>query len=428
MARSSSIIGSRKGVLFIDGVNTISLAKKYGTPLLLTSERRLISNYERLESAFRKRYRNFRIRYAVKSNPNPSIIAIIAKSGGGADVASVGEIDIALMAGVSRDRITFSPNNVSADEFRYAIDRHIPVNFDDIGQYELALRYANPDLVSFRLNPGFGKGEFHGIITAGPQAKFGIPEAYIMKCYALAKKSGVKRFGIHAMGGSNVLTPEYFAAITSKVTEVAGRIAGTIGIEFEFIDIGGGFGVPYRKGEHDLDIERTARLVVGKFRERCDTFGLGNPTLMVEPGRYLVADTTILLGTVNNVKQYSKTFIGTDIGMNVLIRPALYNAHHEILVANRMGRPNSGKATVVGQICENTDAIARDRSLPSISAGDTLAVLNAGAYVYSMSNQYNSIPRPMELLITKTGKEVVIRRRETKKDVLSTVVSHKRVS
>ncbi len=425
MALSSELIANRHGRLYFDGIDATVLAKKYGTPLLITSERRLIDNYSRIVSAFRKNYRNFRINYAIKANPNPNIIAIIAKRGGGTDVASVGEIDIALMAGVPRDRIMFSPNNVSAEDFRYAIDRHIPVNFDDIGQYELALRYANPDLVSFRLNPGFGKGEFPGIVTAGPQAKFGIPETHIMKCYALAKKSGVKRFGIHAMGGSNVLSPEYFAAITSRITEVAGRIAKKIGIEFEFIDIGGGLGVPYRNEDHDLDIERTAKLVVDRFRDGCDKSDLGNPTLTVEPGRYLVADTTILLGTVNNVKRYSKTFIGTDIGMNVLIRPALYNAHHEILVANRMGRPNSGKATVVGQICENTDAIARDRSLPSVSVGDTLAVLNAGAYVYSMSNQYNSIPRPMELLITKTGKELVMRRRETKEDVLRTVIFHK---
>ena len=425
MARLSGIISSRDGNLIFNGVNTISLAKRYGTPLLVTSEIRLIENYTRLASSFGKFYDKFRINYAVKANPNPNILSILRKIGAGADAASTGEIDIGLKAGVPEEKVIFSPNNAALSDFKYAIDKRIAVNFDDIGQYEIAGRYRNPELVSFRLNPGFGRGAFPGIVTAGPDAKFGIPAEQIMKCYALAKRSGVERFGIHAMGGSNVLDPRYFAAVTSRITEIAGQIADKLDIEFEFIDIGGGLGVPYKEQDHELDITKTARLVAETFKERCKEFGLGRPWLTMEPGRYLVADTTILLGTVNNVKNYSRAFIGTDIGMNVLLRPALYGAYHRILVASKMNMPNRIKGTVVGQICENTDVIAKDRSLPVVNVGDIVAVLNAGAYVYSMSNQYNSIPRPMEVLITRRKKEVVIRRRETKEDVLRTVVFHK---
>ncbi len=399
-----------------------SIAKKYGTPLLVTSENKLRENCRRLKGAFDRNYGYSAFKYAIKANPNPKIVSIIADEGFGADASSPAEIEFALASGMKRDDILFSPNYASRQELVHALKEGVAINFDDLGQFETLSRFGVPKVVSFRLNPGFGSGEFAGIVTGGPNAKFGIPPADIEKAYRIAKDEGVERFGIHMMTGSNVLDPKYFADITSKMLKTAGRISKSVGIGFEFVDIGGGFGVPYRMGENELDIERTARVVAGAFREGCERYGLEKPRLMVEPGRYLVADTTVLLGTVNHVKRYAKTFIGTDVGMNTLLRPALYGAYHEVALANRMKAKVLERASVTGEICENTDVIANDRMLPVARDGDVVAFFNAGAYVYGMSSNYNSRPRPAEALIRSSGRVALIRRHETTKDLFSTLV------
>lgn len=398
----------------------VSLARVHGTPLLVTSESRISENFSRLKNAFERHYGKVAIKYAVKANPNPALIKLLAGRGAGMDASSNAEIDFALAAGVAREKIMFSPNYASVSELRYAIDAGVPINFDDVGQFRSISDYGLPGLVSFRLNPGFGKGEFPGITLSGPDSKFGIPDSHILDAYGAAMDSGAKRFGIHMMCGSNVLDPEYFGVITSKILDTAGRIKSELGIRMEFVDIGGGFGVPYRPGERSLDIEKTAEIVAAEFKLKLAEHGLGEPQLMMEPGRYLIADTTVLLGTVNHVKRYEKTFVGTDVGMNLLLRPALYGAYHELYVVTRPEASPAITADVVGEVCENTDAIARDRRLPEVSAGDIIAVMNAGAYVYGMSSQYNGRPRPAEVLITAAGKQLVIRRRETSADLMAT--------
>ncbi len=418
---TENCFGSSDGRLRMDSVDLTGLARKYGTPLLVTSERRLVGNFRRLDSAFRKHYTNLSINYAIKANPNPSIISVLAREGARADASSIAEVGFARMGGVKMERILFSPNYAYVEELKYALDKDLAINFDDIGQLEALAEYGVPKLVSFRLNPGIGAGEFRGLVTAGPLAKFGIPARHIGRAYRLAKERGAQRFGIHMMAGSNVLRPEHFASTTAKTMDVAGAISEKLGIDFEFVDIGGGFGVPYRPEERPMDIERTARLVTGVFKDKCSEYGMGKPTLMLEPGRYLVADTTVLLGAVNHVKRYSRTFIGTDIGMNVNMRPALYGAYHEVAIANRMNERAAERASVTGQICENTDIVARDRRLPAARIGDIIAMFNAGAYVYSMSNQFCSRPRPAEVLVKRSGAVKLIRRRESMKDLCSTL-------
>ncbi len=406
----------------IDSTILANLAKEYGTPLLVMSENRLIDNYQRLESAFKKNYGNIAIKYAIKANSNPAIIRTLSGLGAGMDASSVPEIEIALGAGVDRNRIMFSPNYASRSELEFALNAGLVINFDDIGQFRMLSDIGVPDCVSFRLNPGFGKGEFPGITLSGPESKFGIPTSHILEAYKAAKDSGVKRFGMHMMCGSNVLDAEYFAIITSKILDSAGALKSKLGITPEFIDIGGGFGVPYKPEEKPLDIQKTAELVSREFKEKSEKYGLGGLQLMMEPGRYIVADTTVLLGTVNYIKEYEKMFIGTDIGMNLLLRPALYGAYHDISVITKPGAKASITADVVGEVCENTDAIARNRMLPRVSAGDIISVANSGAYVYGMSSQYNGRPRPAEVMVKSDGNTVLIRRRETTKDLLSTTV------
>jgi len=193
-------------------------------------------------------------------------------------------------------------------------------------------------------------------------------------------------------------------------------ISEKVGIDFDFIDIGGGFGITYEQEDRALNIDRLAMKITKKFKEKISKSNLGEPFLYMEPGRHIVGDAGVLLTRVNSVKKAHKTFVGVDAGMNTLIRPALYGAYHRMCVGNKLNRRTYGKVDIVGQICENTDYLARDRLMPRIEKDDILAVLNAGAYCFSMSSQYNGRPRAAEILLGSRVK--VIRKRETFKDLL----------
>jgi diaminopimelate decarboxylase len=197
-----------------------------------------------------------------------------------------------------------------------------------------------------------------------------------------------------------------------KLLSIAKRVHDEVGIVFEFIDIGGGFGVPYKPEDQEFDLAAFTSKVVVPFKGKVAEYGLGKPFLCIEPGRYLVCDAGILLTTVNTVKvTSSKKFVGVDAGFNTLVRPTMYGSYHPILVANKLGAADKETYDVVGPICESGDVLAKDRELPVIEEDDLLAVLNAGAYGFSMSSQYNGRPRAAEVLI-RQGKSVVIRERE----------------
>lgn len=411
---------NKSGILHLENTDLNEIADKYGTPLYVTSSNRIAENYSRINEAFSSRYKKFSIKYAVKANSNPHIISILASLGSGADVSNLNELIIAERSGVNIENMLMTPNNLGAMELREASKRGVAINFDDIGQMESISNFL-PRTVSFRVNPGIGRGEFPGTVTAGPKAKFGIPEEHVGEAYNSAKENGAEKFGIQMMTGSNVLDPEYFGVVTSKLFEIVNEISDQIGITFDFIDIGGGFGIPYRQGESELDIQRVAELVTENLKVKFGDSGKEIPALFIEPGRYLVADSTVLLGTVTNVKSYGKTFVGTDAGMNTLLRPALYGAYHPLTLVKRLDEESSITADVVGQICENTDRIAEERELPNVVPGDRIAVFNAGAYGYAMSNQFNGHGRPAEVLIAN-GKDRLIRKRETLEDLVRNVV------
>lgn len=408
------------GVLAIDGLKATDLVQKFGSPVYVTSKTRLEKNFKRLHEAFSDHYPRISIKFAVKANSNPNIINVFQKLGGGADVSNFNELLIAKRAGIMPDNILMSPNNLGREELYKASREGVIINFDDITQLELV--EDNPPLVAcFRVNPGVGKGEFPGTTTAGPNVKFGIPEEKIVAAYRKAKELGIKRFGIQMMTGSNVLDPEFFGASTSRLLRIASKVSGETGIDFEFIDIGGGFGVPYRPGEVELDLQGVAKSVSSAIRNEFEPQGKDLPILFLEPGRLLAADSTVLLASVTTVKSYGKIFVGTDAGMNTLLRPALYGAYHPIEVANRLDESTAYTANIVGQICESTDRLGENREIPEVKYGDIIAVFNAGAYGYSMSNQFNGHGRAAEVMISN-GNAELIRRAETVEDLLSNVV------
>jgi diaminopimelate decarboxylase len=240
-----------------------------------------------------------------------------------------------------------------------------------------------------------------------------------VQAYSQAKAGGIRKFGIHMMTGSNVLKFDYFVSVTRKLFQIAEEIAKNVGLTFEFVDIGGGFGVPYKPDEPALEIEALGSHIGSLFKEFVEKGNIGEPYLMIEPGRFVISDSTILLGRVHHIKKtWGRIFVGTDIGMNTILRPALYGAYHHIYVANRPLTKPDTVVTVTGQVCENTDVLAKDRTLPQINVGDVIVVMNAGAYGFSMSSQYNTRPKPVEVLVND-GQAETIRERETVGDFIA---------
>lgn len=405
---------NRNNRLFLENHDLCELCSIHGTPLLVTSEKRLRGNYRRIHDAFSSLYSHFGIRYAIKSNSNPAVISILRDEGSGMDVSSINELNIARYCGVSVDKILFSPNNASRDELMEALKIGAAINFDDIGQMNV-LRGKHPETASFRINLNIEKGEFPGTTTAGPNAKFGMPESYAAEAYEKAREIGVRKFGIHVMIGSNVLSPDHFGHVSREIFNAAGRISQKTGIKFDFIDLGGGFGVPYRPGDKELDIDNVASSVIDNLEKASTQYGLGKPELLIEPGRYISADTTVLLGKVTNIKKYTKTFVGTDIGMNILLRTPLYGSYHHMVLANDLSRALSGTKEIVGQICENTDRIAKEREFPEAKIDDIIAVFTSGSYVSSMSSTYNGRARAKEILLSD-GRVDVVRERDEFED------------
>jgi diaminopimelate decarboxylase len=407
---------NRKGILYIDGVSATDLLK-YDTPLYVISETRIRNNFRHVREALSQNYKKIRIYYACKANTNLSVLKILESEGAYIDAVSPGEVFLALKAGFSADRILYTGTSVRDDELHNLAKAGISVNVDSASQLRRILEQGKHEFLSFRINPEIGAGHHDHCITAGKNAKFGIWEQQAANAYAAAKKAGVKRFGIHMHIGSGILNIEPFALALDKLLSVAKMVHDHAGVDFEFIDMGGGLGVPYRPEEPDLDLACFSDILLSLFKKRIAEYGLGEPAFCVEPGRYLVADASVLLTAVNTVKETPfKKYIGVDAGFNTLVRPTMYGSYHHILVANKLNEPENEVYDVAGPICESGDLLAKERKLPKINEGDVLAVLNAGAYGFAMSSQYNSRPRAAEVLVKK-GKIAVVRGREKNGDL-----------
>jgi diaminopimelate decarboxylase len=409
---------NRNGDFYVDGVSTVKLAKKYDTPLYVISEKRIRENYNRLRKALTSNYNKVRIYYAAKANSNLSVLKILENVDAYLDVVSPGEVSMALTSGFPPDRIMFTGTSVRTDELEFLINSNVTINVDSLSQLDRLLKLSVPNILSVRVNPEVGAGLHSHVITAGKQSKFGLWEADALKAYETAKNAGVERFGIQMHVGSGVLDPKPFVQALENLLNIAKKVHEKLGITFEFVDMGGGLGVPYKPEDKELDLTIFSEKVLSVFKSRIEKDGLGEPFFCVEPGRYLVADASILLTAVNTVKVTPfKKFIGIDAGFNTLVRPTMYGAYHHIVVANRLNAPEEATCDVVGPICESGDALAKDRRLPMVQEGDLLAVLNAGAYGFAMSSQYNARPRAAEVLV-KYGKVRLVREREELDDLV----------
>ncbi len=406
------------GELFVDGVSTLKLAEEFGTPLYVMSETRVRDNYRRLNSAFSSKYEKTRIFYAAKANTSLSILRILKNEGAGVDTVTTEEVFTALRIGFPHDRVLFTGTSVKTDELEYLLSKRVLVNVDSLSQLRRLLTIDVPKVLSVRINPEFGAGHHEHVITAGKTSKFGVWEKDALEAYQTARKAGVQKFGIHMHIGSGIMDADPFMKAADQLLSIAKNIRENAGVTFDFVDFGGGIGVPYKPREREVNLELFSDRLVSLFKKRVEEYSLGEPELWLEPGRYLVADAGILLTKVNTLKFTPfRKFAGIDAGFNTLVRPAMYGSYHHVVVANKLNDASTEEYDLAGPLCESGDILARERLLPKLSEGDLLAVLNAGAYGFSMSSQYNSKPRPAEVLVNK-GRYELIRKRETIKDLL----------
>jgi diaminopimelate decarboxylase len=416
----------RDNHLYVGNFDTNSLAREFGTPLYVTDEERIYEKYRQYERALSSRYGNARILYAAKANGNLSIMRALADLGAGADVFSAGELELALKAGMKPGDLLFNGSSKTPSDLALAVAKDVCVSvdsLDELHQLDAAAKASGRKArISFRVNPALHIPTHPKIATGIATSKFGIASGLITAAYreALACRN-ILPVGVHCHIGSQILEIDPFVKAAGVMGAIAKELTD-IGVNLEFVDLGGGLGIPYR---HDSDPAPTpedyARAVVPVFLDSISKAGI-SPALWVEPGRYLVADSTVLLTRVNSVKQAHKNFVNVDAGFNLLVRPVMYDSYHEVLVANKASAPGSKIYSIAGPICETGDILANDRTLPEIRAGDLIAILDAGAYGFAMSSQYNCRPRCAEVLLR--GKEKsLMRRAETTDDVTSPMVN-----
>jgi diaminopimelate decarboxylase len=415
------MLNTKEGEIFIENFSVSQLCEEFGTPLYVYSSQKIKNNFIETLNTARKYYPNFELFYAIKACNNPNIANILIKEGAGIDAASINEIKLAKLLGLNGCKIMFSGNFLSDEDLKEGLDSGAIINLDDISLLPRLLKFGTPEIISFRINPGYGDSNVGEWVTnAGPKAKFGLHPNHVHDAYNNAKKAGIKRFGVHMMPGSCLLEPEYFFKITKMLLDIVIPIFKTLQIDIEFIDLGGGLGIPYENKEIPLDLDKTMRGISKIVLDECDKNQIKLPALYMEPARYFVGNAGILLGKVHTIKRSYTDIIGTDISMNILARPAMYDAYHHIYINGKEDNPRQNFG-VCGQICENTDYWCRERKLPkTIEEGDIIAVADAGAYGFGMSYEYNGRLRPAEVLISNNEVKL-IRKRETFSDMLRNV-------
>lgn len=402
--------------IFVDGVSVKELADQYSSPLYVYSEKAIRRNIQNLLKTAERYIPNFRLQYAIKANNNPHILKIIQEEGVGADCSSPIELKLAQKLGFDLAKSTYTGNYESESDFRSALEVPVNLNLDDYHRLPDVLNHGKPPVLSFRINPGIGRGGFEGIVTGGNDAKFGFPYEEVRSAYSRAKEAGIERLGIHMMTGSNILEPFYFAEITQKLMSIISEYLSDLGIRLEYINIGGGLGIPYEDSEAELDLEHTFKMVGEIVSKEVPKLNVGTPEIVMEPGRYLVGNAGVLLSQVTHVKRSYKNYLGIDAGMTNLLRPSLYKAFHRVQID---GKPNAGDENffVCGQICENSDIFPRARQFLNPQKGDIAVIRDVGAYGYTMSSNYNNRTRPAEVLVRADGSPQLIREREQDTDL-----------
>lgn len=415
-----------QGVLQIGNTSALDLVSRYGTPLYVYDADVIRRQAMRVRTAF-SRLPRFRPFFAMKANGNVSILRLVRAQGFGCDAVSPGEIFIARKAGYTSDEIWFTCSNVSDDDLMAIDDPKIVVNVNSMSEIDRLLRLEMPNPIALRINTDVGAGHHHDVVTAGGGVKFGIDLAEADTARMLVEDSGRIVVGIHAHIGSGIDDIAPLLASAQRLIELSKSFPN-----LRFINFGGGLAVPYRPGDREFPVEQYGNELTALVKDTLDARGL---TAILEPGRYVVAESGTLLARVT-AKRVSGglTWIGVDTGFNHLVRPSKYGAYHHILNASHGtdaslrdhfdGSKMREEAIVAGNLCESGDVFTRDsegvlvpRRLEGVRIGDVLAFCDAGAYGFSMGSHYNARLLPPEVLVDG-GAVSVIRKRQSYEDLV----------
>jgi diaminopimelate decarboxylase len=397
-----------------------ALRERFPTPFHLYDEQMIRANAARLHKAF-SWMPGFKNYFAVKALPNPFILKILKASGMGADCSSMAELILAEKAGITGEDIMFSSNNTPAAEFVAARKLGAIINLDDISHIDFLEKSAGlPELLSFRYNPGPLK-DGNAIIGKPEEAKYGLTGVQIIEAYRIARQKGVKRFGLHTMVASNELNEDYHIETARMLFELVGEINRQTGIKLEFIDLGGGYGVPYRPEAAELDLDKISQGIKVDYERLITGNGLAPRKICMENGRMITGPYGWLVTTVRHLKSTYREYAGLDASMADLMRPGMYGAYHHITLPGKEDLPHDHKYDLTGSLCENNDKFAIDRMLPKIEIGDIVVIHTTGAHGHAMGFNYNGQLRSAELLRRNDGTVIQIRRAETLEDHFSTL-------
>lgn len=398
-----------RGILLVF-MNIISLAQQYGTPLYLYDAAIIRQRCGELKTAF-VGYKKVEWFYAVKANYNPHIVRLITGQGFGIDAVSLEEVQLALACGVPPQQIMYTESAMTDAEMEQCHAFGVLINVGSLSRLERYAKKFPSTRVCIRINPNVGSGSHATNITGGPDSKFGIAPSDLLAVQQIAQECSAKIVGIHCHIGSGWLTIEEPLLALDVMTNFAKQFA-----DLEFVDVGGGFGIPYRPNQHVLDLKTLGEKTVEKFRTFCVEYGR-ELVLRFEPGRFPIAEAGTLVAEVAETKTLGngREYVGLNTSMSHLMRPALYDSYHEIVNVSRSGGETA--TDIGGNVCECADFFAKERHFPKSEVGDIIAIKNAGAYGFAMSSEYQFRPRPIEILVD--GEDVkVIRKRDTLESLL----------
>ncbi len=397
------------------------LMEKFGSPLYVYNEAVLRERCRDLVGVCKTK--GLHINYSAKANANPHLLKIIREEGCLVDAMSPGELYLDLKAGYKPDEILYVCNNVSPEEMKNALEKGVLVSVDSLMQVEQLCRLNRGGKIMVRFNPGIGAGHSAKVVTGGKETKFGVDPEKLPQLLEILDRYGVTLAGINHHIGSLFMEGESYIEAAKVLLDLALKLPCFE--KLELIDFGGGFGIPYHKYENQarFDLETFSRLLNETLSGWAKAHNY-HGKFYLEPGRYIAAECGVVLGTVYNTKTNgTKPYVGTDLGFNVLARPMLYDSFHDVEIYRNNAQENMEELeqTIVGNICESGDIIAKNRVLPVLREGDIVAMLDAGAYGFSMSSNYTQRLRPAEVLIQKDGTAKCIRRRDTFEDIFATV-------
>ena len=401
-----NLIRLRKNSLCVENISALTLAKKYKTPFYCYSLSQLKNNFNSFSNAFKST--KPLICFSVKSNANINLLKELKKIGSGADVVSAGELLKAIKAGINGKKIVFSGVGKTEDEIRVAIKKKVLlINVESESEVNLinkiSKEFSRKISIGIRLNPNVTGKTNKKISTGGKNEKFGLVyKDFVNLCSKIKKMKNLNLYGISVHIGSQIISVEPFKKVLSAINKIINKTK----INFKYIDLGGGMGISYSKNEEQINLQQYSKLVNKFIKNKASK-------IIFEPGRFIIGNTAILITKIIYIKKSNnKNFIILDAGMNNLMRPALYNAHHHIIPLTRKGKFSGKNLKFVGPICESTDKFSDQKTFSEIKEGDYVGLTNVGAYGMSLSSNYNTRPTIAEIMVSGS-KHKLIRKRQS---------------